>query len=207
VSSKRPSRLSALSHQAFGRGCLSALTFHISLTSPRPSSLHGCSFRGAALQNATFIKVDMATSRFDATTSFNEVHMQEVDLSGSLMKGVKFESASILYCYMSKAVLESASFKGSDLFNSELTFTRAVGTDFTSSSMQKVAMYGGDFTRARFVGADMYGAMLSDGGIHAKITYADFTGAIGITVDTFASLSLQGQFVAGLSPPPAPPPV
>eukprot|EP00310_Coccolithus_braarudii_P021726 CAMPEP_0183340374 /NCGR_PEP_ID=MMETSP0164_2-20130417/6944_1 /TAXON_ID=221442 /ORGANISM="Coccolithus pelagicus ssp braarudi, Strain PLY182g" /LENGTH=493 /DNA_ID=CAMNT_0025510495 /DNA_START=254 /DNA_END=1735 /DNA_ORIENTATION=+ len=171
------------------------------------SRLPRVSFRGADLSGASFEKTDMPLSHFDATTNFARVEFFECQLSNAAMQGAQLQGATFRYTDLSKANIEAASFRSANLDSSDLSYTLARYSDFTMSKLMGTFLYGGDFTSANFNHADLTAAMMSDGGVHAKVSFADFTGAVGISPDTFSATQLHGEHVIGLAPPPAPPPV
>lgn len=89
--------------------------------------------------------------------------LQERDVSGLDLRGVRAEGRDLSGLRAVAALLRDSHFEGADLS----------GADFTGANLSNAHLQGANLTGAKFTGADVEGAAFED----ALLTGADFTGA------------------------------
>ncbi len=117
---------------------------------------------------------------------FSHLNLADYDLSGSHLKGAKFNQSNMERVRLDDVLLDGADFGGADLEDAVFVFARAKNANFEAAHL-----HGTTFRSSVFEGGSMRGARLNTARFHGcNLHGVDFTDAsIGDTV--FAACSLK----------------
>jgi uncharacterized protein YjbI with pentapeptide repeats len=160
-------RMLDLTGARFENAVMTDWTFHGIGNTPS-STLDEADFSGATMENVDMTGVSAKGANFSKVTLVGRerartvLDLEEADVSNADFSDIRFEGdVDAKALYLGRATLEGASFRDSQLPNSDFTKARMKGADLRDADLRDVVLNGADIRRANFSGADLSGMEIS----------------------------------------------
>jgi len=113
---------------------------------------------------------------------FEEASLAEVNLSGSLLRRVRFVRADLNTANLSEANLELADFRWADLSRANLVRANLTDADFHKADLTGANLEGANLTRANFEDARLTAANCAEALFHhTRLLNTTLSGALGLS--------------------------
>jgi uncharacterized protein YjbI with pentapeptide repeats len=161
-------RMLDLTGARFRNAVMTDWTFHGIGNTPS-STLDEADFSGATMENVNMTGVSAKGADFSKVTLVGRerartvLDLEEADVSNADFSDISFEgNVDAKALYLGRAVVEGASFRESQLPNSDFTKARLRGADLREADLREAVLNGADIRNANFSGADLTGMEITE---------------------------------------------
>jgi uncharacterized protein YjbI with pentapeptide repeats len=161
-------RMLDLTGARFRNAVMTDWTFHGIGNTPS-STLDEADFSGATMENVNMTGVSAKGADFSKVTLVGRerartvLDLEEADISNADFSDIRFQGdVGAKALYLGRATLEGATFRDSQLPNSDFTKARMKGADLRGADLREAVLNGADIRNANFSGADLTGMEITE---------------------------------------------